>query len=86
MWVKPHFSATSLIGSRFSGRDSSSWIASSRTGLIGGVIAAGAANAAAQQEAAAAQQHAPSCAQRYRSYDPASNTFAAKDGRRYLCQ
>ncbi|WP_246709863.1 BA14K family protein [Bradyrhizobium sp. 6(2017)] len=49
-------------------------------------MAAGAANAAAQQEAAAAQQHAPSCAQRYRSYDPASNTFAAKDGRRYLCQ
>ncbi|UGY12424.1 BA14K family protein [Bradyrhizobium septentrionale] len=42
-------------------------------GLIGGVIAAGAANATAQQEAAAAQQHAASCAQRYRSYDPASN-------------
>ena len=55
-------------------------------GLIGGVIAAGAANAAAQQEAAAAQQHAASCAQRYRSYDPASNTFAGKDGRRYPCQ
>lgn len=55
-------------------------------GLIGGAIAAGAANAAAQQEAAAAQQHAASCAQRYRSYDPASNTFAAKDGRRYPCQ
>src|SRR5262245_60217432 len=28
--VKPHLSATSLTGSRFSGRDSSSWIASSR--------------------------------------------------------
>ena len=55
-------------------------------GLIGGAIAAGAANAAAQQEAAAAQQHATSCAQRYRSYDPATNTFAAKDGRRYPCQ
>ncbi|MGY8634259.1 BA14K family protein [Bradyrhizobium sp. 14AA] len=55
-------------------------------GLIGGAIAAGAANAAAQQEAAAAQQHATACAQRYRSYDPASNTFAAKDGRRYPCQ
>ncbi|MCP3393766.1 BA14K family protein [Bradyrhizobium sp. CCGB12] len=55
-------------------------------GLIGGAIAAGAATAAAQQEAAAAQQHAASCAQRYRSYDPASNTFAAKDGRRYPCQ
>ncbi|OAF07269.1 BA14K family protein [Bradyrhizobium neotropicale] len=55
-------------------------------GLIGGAIAVGAASAAAQQEAAAAQQHAASCAQRYRSYDPASNTFAAKDGRRYPCQ
>ncbi|WP_082884926.1 BA14K family protein [Bradyrhizobium stylosanthis] len=55
-------------------------------GLIGGAIAAGAATAAAQQEAAAAQQHAASCAQRYRSYDPASNTYAAKDGRRYPCQ
>ncbi|QOG23500.1 BA14K-like protein [Bradyrhizobium arachidis] len=55
-------------------------------GLIGGAIAAGAASAAAQQEAAAAQQHATSCAQRYRSYDPATNTFAAKDGRRYPCQ
>ena len=55
-------------------------------GLIGGAIAAGAASVAAQQEAAAAQQHAASCAQRYRSYDPASNTFAGKDGRRYPCQ
>ncbi|MGY8709903.1 BA14K family protein [Bradyrhizobium sp. 18BD] len=55
-------------------------------GLIGGAIAAGAASAAAQQEAAAAQQHATACAQRYRSYDPATNTFAAKDGRRYPCQ
>ncbi|MDI4236989.1 BA14K family protein [Bradyrhizobium sp. 31Argb] len=54
-------------------------------GLIGGAIAAGAATAAAQQEAAAAQQHAASCAQRYRSYDPASNTYVAK-GRRYPCQ
>jgi hypothetical protein len=54
-------------------------------GLVGGVIAAGAANAAAQQNAAV-QQHAASCAQRYRSYDPASDTFAGKDGRRYQCQ
>lgn len=54
-------------------------------GIVGGVIAAGSASAAAQQDAAA-QQHAASCAQRYRSYDPASNTFQAKDGRRYPCQ
>jgi BA14K-like protein len=54
-------------------------------GLVGGVIAAGAASAAAQQNAAA-QQHAAACAQRYHSYDPASDTFAGKDGRRYQCQ
>ncbi len=47
--------------------------------IIGGAIAAGQANAAAQQ-------HAAYCAQRYRSYDPASNTFLAKDGNRYPCQ
>ncbi|MGB3866190.1 MAG: BA14K family protein [Xanthobacteraceae bacterium] len=47
--------------------------------IIGGAIAASQANAAAQQ-------HAAYCAQRYRSYDPASNTFLAKDGNRYLCQ
>lgn len=54
-------------------------------GLVGGAIAAGVANNAAQQEAAAAQAHAQSCAQRYRSYDPASNTYLSK-GRRYVCQ
>jgi hypothetical protein len=47
--------------------------------IIGGAIAAGQANAAAQQ-------HATYCAQRYRSYDPASNTFLARDGNRYPCQ
>jgi len=47
--------------------------------IIGGAIAAGQANAAAQQ-------HQAYCAQRYRSYDPASNTFLARDGNRYPCQ
>jgi hypothetical protein len=58
-------------------------------GVVGGVIAAGAVSAAAQQNAAndaAAQQHAAACAQRYHSYDPGSNTFQAKDGRRLPCQ
>jgi hypothetical protein len=58
-------------------------------GLVGGAIIAGAAaNAAAEQNAAAAaaQQHVSACAQRYRSYDPASNSFQGKDGRRYPCQ
>lgn len=55
-------------------------------GLVGGAIAAGAAASAAQQDAqAAAQQHAAVCAQRYRSYDPASNTYLSK-GKRFPCQ
>lgn len=55
-------------------------------GLVGGAIAAGAANEAARQEAeAAAQQHAAYCAQRYRSYDPATNTYLSK-GRRLPCE
>ena len=47
--------------------------------LIGGAIAAGQANQAAQE-------HQAYCAQRYRSYDPASDTFLARDGMRYPCQ
>jgi hypothetical protein len=47
--------------------------------LIGGAIAAGQANAASQQ-------HAAYCAQRYRSYDPGSNTYLAYDGNRYPCR
>jgi BA14K-like protein len=47
--------------------------------IIGGAIAAGAASNAA------AQQNASYCAQRYRSYDPASGTYLNNDGRRYAC-
>ncbi len=47
--------------------------------IIGGAIAAGQANAAAQQ-------HQAYCAQRYRSYDPGSDTFLARDGNRYPCR
>jgi hypothetical protein len=46
--------------------------------IIGGAIAASQANAAAQQNAAY-------CAQRYRSYDPASGTYLNNDGNRYPC-
>lgn len=46
--------------------------------IIGGAIAAGQANAAAQQNASY-------CAQRYRSYDPASGTYLNNDGNRYPC-
>jgi len=50
-------------------------------GLAVGALIAGAA--AANQEA---QDHHAYCAQRYRSYDPASGTFLARDGMRYPCQ
>jgi hypothetical protein len=46
--------------------------------IIGGAIAAGQANAAAQQNASY-------CAQRYRSYDPASGTYLNNNGNRYPC-
>jgi hypothetical protein len=49
--------------------------------IIGGAIAAGAAS----QANAAAQQNANYCAQRYRSYDPASGTYLNNDGNRYSC-
>jgi hypothetical protein len=48
--------------------------------IIGGAIAAGQANAAA-----AAQQNAAYCAQRFRSYDPASGTYLGLDGYRHPC-
>jgi len=48
--------------------------------LIGGAIAAGAAQSNAQS-----QQGASYCAQRYRSYDPASGTYLNNDGNRYSC-
>ena len=46
--------------------------------IIGGAVAAGQANAAAQQNAAY-------CAQRFRSYDPASGTYLGLDGYRHPC-
>lgn len=46
--------------------------------IIGGAIAAGSANAAANNNASY-------CAQRYRSYDPASGTYLNNDGNRYPC-
>ncbi len=43
--------------------------------IIGGAIAAG----------SAANSNASYCAQRYRSYDPASGTYLSTDGNRYAC-
>lgn len=46
--------------------------------IIGGAIAASQANQAGQRNASY-------CAQRYRSYDPASGTYLNNDGNRYAC-
>jgi BA14K-like protein len=46
--------------------------------IIGGAIAASQANQAGQR-------NANYCAQRYRSYDPASGTYLNNDGNRYAC-
>jgi hypothetical protein len=35
---------------------------------------------------AVAEAGSPACAQRYRSYDPASGTFIGRDGRRHECR
>jgi hypothetical protein len=35
---------------------------------------------------AAVDGNASYCAQRYRSYDPASGTYLGRDGRRHVCQ
>ena len=53
-------------------------------GLIGGAIIGGAIAAGAASNAQA-QQNANYCAQRYRSYDPASGTYLNNDGNRYPC-
>jgi hypothetical protein len=42
--------------------------------------------AASEAYAAAESATAGGCAQRYRSYDPASHTFRGYDGRRYPCE
>ncbi len=50
-------------------------------GLAAGAIIGGAIAASQAQ----AQQNAAYCAQRYRSYDPASGTYLNRDGNRYPC-
>ena len=60
-------------------------------GVIGG-LAAGAlvGGAIAAQQPQAAPEMAPDmvayCARKYRSFDPASGTYLARDGQRYYCQ
>ncbi|HAO41457.1 MAG TPA: BA14K family protein, partial [Afipia sp.] len=50
-------------------------------GLAAGAIIGGAIASSQAQ----AQQNAAYCAQRYRSYDPASGTYLNNDGNRYPC-
>jgi hypothetical protein len=58
----------------------------SAAGLIGG-LAAGAiiGGALASQQAQAADNAVAYCAQRFRSYDPASGTYLGYDGSRHPC-
>ena len=53
--------------------------------LIGGAIASQQAQAAAPTYVVPDQNAAAYCAQRYRSYDPASGTFLGYDGARHPC-
>lgn len=48
----------------------------------GAARAGSATGAMAKFDSAAARD----CAQRYRSYDPATNTFVRRDGKRYYCR
>jgi len=58
--------------------------------IVGGAIGTAGAIATAPFRAAGAGAYAMDrgdyCAQRYRSYDPASGTFLGRDGRRHPCQ
>jgi hypothetical protein len=53
--------------------------------IIGGAIAQSQAQAAAPVYAAPSQGSVAYCAQRYRSYDPASGTYLGYDGLRHPC-
>jgi hypothetical protein len=64
---------------RYNGGDA---LAAGALGLATGAIIGG---AIAQSQAAPAYRGNAYCAQRYRSYDPASGTYLGYDGRRHAC-
>lgn len=71
-------------------RDNGAAVAAGVAGLAAGALIAGAI--ASQAQPAAPQppgivdpQVAAYCARKYRSYDPASGTFLASNGMRYVC-
>jgi hypothetical protein len=62
-------------------------------GVVGGAVGAAGAIASApfggyrnDNSYAYMDDNASYCAQRYRSYDPASGTYLGRDGRRHACQ
>jgi anti-sigma factor RsiW len=73
-------------------RDNGSAVAAGVAGLAAGALIAGAIASQAQAQPAAPQppglvnpQVAAYCARKYRSYDPATGTFLATNGMRYVC-
>jgi anti-sigma factor RsiW len=73
-------------------RDNGAAVAAGVAGLAAGALIAGAIASQAQAQPAAPQppgitdpQVAAYCARKYRSYDPASGTFLASNGMRYVC-
>ena len=54
--------------------------------VIGGLAAGAIIGGAIANSRAQASESQVSCAQRYRSYDPASGTYLGKDGRRHVCR
>ncbi|WP_342641813.1 BA14K family protein [Rhodoligotrophos ferricapiens] len=58
------------------------WLGAAAAAGIAGTIAGAAAGAA---RGAAASSHVAWCQQRYRSYNPATDTFTGYDGRQYRC-
>jgi hypothetical protein len=66
------------------------WPGDVAAGVVGGAVGTAGAIARAPFRSgssyAAMDGDASYCAQRYRSYDPASGTYLGRDGRRHVCQ
>ncbi len=69
------------------------WPGDVAAGVVGGAVGTAGAIATApfrgtrnDNSYAYMDDNASYCAQRYRSYDPASGTYLGRDGRRHVCQ
>lgn len=69
---------------RYYRRDRGNALAAGALGLATGAIIGGALAQSQAQAAPSSNVHAY-CAQRFRSYDPASGTYLGYDGRRHAC-